>query len=809
MAFIMYRIQHQIAYLILTTILFTGGCTVKEPTPSTSSKMLSIPSVTAGEISNPKLDLASFYQFEDHPIAIHAASYSLPLTLTEIINWQEIEAVFQLKANQRALLGQNGFVAIPWHGDDIIEPYKTMKEQGIPIFVTCDTLLHLYHIQFNEILKRIEEEEFFDRLIDMSQAMLNRADGDYQAFIDSDLKEAARRNVAYFAVGLSLLQTSTAGFDEEELKEETERWNEANPEAKREFKPIRKVDFTVPDYVKKEVDGEIRNINEHEGFKQSVIFNSDEGSTGDRICCYYEDYSQYVPRGHYTRSEVLKRYFKAMMWYGRMAFLLKGGDKQECTQREGPLVTEEDAKLATIQALLISAELSDVKVGETDVQQIWNRIYSVTSFFVGTADDLTPYEYLTAIEKVFGTQFETIQLVNDDELLNLKAELAQMRNPEIYGGSGICVIYPPITREKLYECLAKTKGMRFMGQRYVPDSYIFQNLVSPAVGMYANSSETEPFTMKLTPVGPARAFPRGLDVMAVLGSERAYNILKEEGDTEYQGEDTSYESQLSSLRMQFSEFKDTDWNRNLYWAWLYALRPLLQEYGEGYPEFMQTQAWQDKGLTTCLASWTELRHDTILYAKQSYTPVLESVPPPPKPVVGYVEPVPDFYARMLALTKMTRNGLAHLDALSDIEEVRLNSLEEKLDRLLKIAKDELDNKELGENDFTFIRNFGEEMDSIVAGVETEGKETTLIADVHTDANEPRQVLEEGIGHVDLILVAYQLPDSRILVGAGPVLSYYEFKQPINNRLTDEAWKEILEKAQQPERPRWIKSYYGK
>jgi len=54
-----------------------------------------------------------------------------------------------------------------------------------------------------------------------------------------------------------------------------------------------------------------------------------------------------------------------------------------------------------------------------------------------------------------------------------------------------------------------------------------------------------PFTMCITPAGPpARCFPRGLDIMAVLGSERAADILIEEGDTEYAGINTSYDKQL-------------------------------------------------------------------------------------------------------------------------------------------------------------------------------------------------------------------------------------------------------------------------
>jgi hypothetical protein len=348
--------------------------------------------------------------------------------------------------------------------------------------------------------------------------------------------------------------------------------------------------------------------------------------------------------------------------------------------------------------------------------------------------------------------------------------------------------------------------MRFMGQRFVPDSYIFQNLVSPAVGMYVGNDT--PFTMKMTALGPARCFPRGLDVMAVLGAERAYEILKEEGDTEYQGEDTSYDEQLKELREEFGAFSEEDWNRNLYWAWLHALKSLLDGFGQGYPTFMQTEAWKDKELQTALASWTELRHDTILYAKQSYTPALTAMPPEPKPVVGYVEPVPEFYSRMLSLTRMTKEGLAQLDALSDSERSRLESLEAILERLIQVSRDELEGKDLSEADYDFIRNFGQQLDSIVAGVEAEGKDTTIVADVHTDTNPPMEVLEEGVGYIDLIVVAYKVPDGRIILGAGPTLSYYEFKQAIDQRLTDEQWREILEDGQQPPRPGWIVGFYA-
>ena len=48
------------------------------------------------------------------------------------------------------------------------------------------------------------------------------------------------------------------------------------------------------------------------------------------------------------------------------------------------------------------------------------------------------------------------------------------------------------------------------------------------------------------------------------------------------------------------------------------LKTSLGHKAEGYPSFMLKQAWDRKELNTFLGSWTELKHDTILYTKQVY-----------------------------------------------------------------------------------------------------------------------------------------------------------------------------------------------
>ena len=49
---------------------------------------------------------------------------------------------------------------------------------------------------------------------------------------------------------------------------------------------------------------------------------------------------------------------------------------------------------------------------------------------------------------------------------------------------------------------------------------------------------------------------------------------------------------------------------------------------------------------------------------------------------------------------------------------------------------------------------------------------------------------------------YRRPDGFAEAAVGPVLSYYEFTWPMSDRLTDEAWREMLVEGSM-ERPAWM------
>jgi len=769
-------------------------------------------------------------------VAPQIPGYTLPLKIKNISNYENFHKKFGLSSKALDVLEKNGFVVIPTpknliaSPDDFANYYSVLKGKELPIFITSDSLLHYYHIFFDITLMGLERDIFYQDIWKISKEFLADAIQQYNT-ADGDLKEAAKRNIAYFSVALELLKPkknqvmnektlreeycprgTSDDYCEEMLKGVKERYGE-----KASFKyfseaDYRRFSFEIPDFVRDLVQKEIGLIERHEDWEYSPTF------------IYKEDYSQYVPRGHYTKSERLKNYFNAMMWYGRMTALIKGTKalskgESKCLGSMDGIISEYGAKIQTLQAGLITKKFLESR----DIQGRWQRMYAITSFFVGFSDDLGPYEYKTVLENLFKDKITSEEIVNRYSEIK-KALLKLPYNPKIYSGLGSCELSmpcPPLSEAEIQKLkpqakglLEETKGFRMMGQRFTIDSYLFSEIVSPYSGEYNGKRTPRPFTWVKTnvrgcPEGrEVRGFPRGLDIMALFGSNRAKEILKDLGDTEY----SDYEKKFSELKKEIDSFSKNEWFKNLYWNWLYVLRSLPVEFGRGYQTFMQTKAWQDKELNTALASWAELRHDTILYVKQSYT-MAEGGDGGEPPIVGYVEPVPEFYARLLNLTKMTNRGLKSLVPVEVLEKLNiepaLNRFSEIISKLLEISKKELGNKPLTEDEYYFIESFGgtsSDLIGLVSGGEVEPDifKTVLVADVHTDGN-TKQVLEEGVGRIKTLVVAYKLPHGHILLGVGPVFSYYEFKQPMANRLTDEAWKEMLN-TRPPSEPEWTRTF---
>jgi hypothetical protein len=178
----------------------------------------------------------------------------------------------------------------------------------------------------------------------------------------------------------------------------------------------------------------------------------------------------------------------------------------------------------------------------------------------------------------------------------------------------------------------------------------------------------------------------------------------------------------------------------------------------------------------------------------------------PVPSAGFVEPVPEVYAELRATLQMARRALEYYNVYDESLTRRFSNAESLLGTLQSIAERELAGEMLSTEDADFLKGFARYLEgSIVLGeVTTEGLETSLVADVHTDQNSS-SVLEVASGDLDNCVVVYRRADGVVEAAIGPVLSYYQFSHPMNDRLTDEAWREMLA-SDPPQRPQWTSSY---
>jgi hypothetical protein len=252
------------------------------------------------------------------------------------------------------------------------------------------------------------------------------------------------------------------------------------------------------------------------------------------------------------------------------------------------------------------------------------------------------------------------------------------------------------------------------------------------------------------------------------------------------------------------------WTQNIYWSWLYTLKGVIAPKPEPYPAFMRTQAWTRKDLHTALGSYTELKHDTILYAKQ----VMAEMGGGGEDMVphGFVELNPEVYARLYALAQMTRDGLQERSILDPNTQGNLENLMDLLAFLQSASERQLAGETLSDDDYWRIKYFGGELEALTiaaADKETEDnssrdlsdQKAALVADVATGVG---RVLEEAIGQPTYIYVV--LPDEPLRIAVGAVYSYYEFIVNPEERMTDETWQAKVESGDTPPHPVWTELF---
>ncbi|MBN1656429.1 MAG: DUF3160 domain-containing protein [Deltaproteobacteria bacterium] len=756
---------------------------------------------------------------------------SLPADPSEIENLErDIVNNFEFDFSEAAAarLFEHGLVLLPANRfvSRFDEAYAALEVAERPIVVSLDSTLHFAHLVFQQVIKSVEARELVPALSALLPAIARTLASIYKTQ-EGDLREAALRDLAFIGVALKLLRSS---------------------------------DFEIPPLVADQVEREVTKIESagealERGRDLSSIFNHD--CDRDLACgggdldhaeyqkgraCYCEDYREYEPRAHYTETDELTRYFRASSYLSRTSLRLK-------------------SPMETRMAALLVAALNKTKItyrGEKiQAAFLWDSIYRTVSFFTGAADSLTFIEYDQQLREVFGDDFTISKLSDADDLSALIKGLRQTQESKRDTG---------FARAWL-EDEEGAIGLSFLGRRFPFDAYALSRLLGRHIGPNPNHAQYQLVLENLSSecrrsvdddeitdnfercegqsaadheylccsaaelsrseerseiAEVCRRMPSGLDLAAVLGSDRAREHLAEQ-TRGY----CAYDGNLDSLRQEVSRFTDQDWYETLYSTSSLALKPLFDKDLSGFPPWMTTQLYRDRCLNAGLSSWAELRHDTFHYIRQSYGPGLITAPPPSD--LYWLEPLPEVYAALGDLGKVIRDGLREMTWWSDQLSEPVNRFIDLSDMLTEIAVKELEAGELTRDEKITIASLSKELmlivdtlalvtgekaerppddPTLVEKIEVQGEpyKTTVIADVYRDSTLDN-TLYAGSGPIDWMVVLRRIDAQTLVAMIGPVFRYHEFVRPAAQRLDDRQWIEMLNSDDAPARPDFVAELY--
>jgi len=700
----------------------------------------------------------------------------------------------ELLARQKVLVTGESF-------KQVFDPYI---RSGLPLFITSDSLLNAFHVLYEESVLRLETANA-RRLPGILQFVWKNLEiADARVRGPADLAAQARTR-AQVVIGTALRLLGDDSI-------------QPAPE--------------VAALIAKEVE------------KVTAATATDKpawlGPPND-MALIAITYSRYKPRGFYTKSADLERYFRAASWLQSIPFRV-----------------DRDEEFLSI-LMLASAIAPQGEEAAPEVRAC--------------------RDFLACFRQLIG--------VGDDWDLAKAASLVQEG-----GILGVGEGQWPQVRERLKEEIKKWGDGPMINDQYrlppmlplqasEPNFRVLSAYRTPDAVLFHRTTDLREV---------ARPLPTGLEVAAALGSDFARSkIISPHKDW---------------ILKTIDEAKPLFQDSSLYFDYLDCLRPLLGKPDPGAPAFMSGEVWQAKSCQTVLGGWAQLRHTWALQAKQSVTYACANFLPP-----GFVEPQPEFFARMAHLAERTSDclekaGALRLDGATVAEEFRdlagwlerkgfdkkgfdafkelgdgpdvpsrlekamvfLSALgyearfgsddsagyyAEGIRRLRQsaaeaqehgvpenarlrqalaeagldiesrwrrfhdlcrgleaLAQKQLRGVPLSKEDGHFIMGYGVR----IAGIMFYGGNSYVnprddaprIVDVHSDPNSQR-VLEVGIGRPRAIYVLYPYKGGEVLC-RGAVMPYYEF--PSGERLTDQEWKTLLDSEAAPELPEWVKPIIG-
>jgi hypothetical protein len=569
--------------------------------------------------------------------------------------------------------------------------YDENAYQYIPHYITTDLYLFILHKYFSRFLEKLDENFMYVQLAGILKNASDELKVISNPSFQSSIEWARMYNaLALYAIGDSLV--------------------------------------TSPDKFKSVFLEETKNIDNQSG---NPIFIDNE----------LVDYRELVPRGHYTKSDNLKKYFRGFKWIS-----LNGINLDNDEQLKGLILFAYTIK---------------------NNEEI-NRQYS---------------QYISVIEKLAGKE-------DNLSLSDVVKSLTATTLDEALSAKSVASIKRQLIN------LDKEKISKVFGETFQTDEKSIKRVYFLS-GTYSISGDVFSKLVHIDGANSKRPFPRGLDIPAVFENPTAQGIII----NDYKDNEAwpDYLPRLKNLQKRFNGF--SDWNQNYGFIGLKTALSSCSEQAD-YPDFMKTDAYNRKELSTTLASWTHIKHDLILYEEKPYATETGQgglAEPAPPQHLSYVEPNLKFWDSALELVEWLESLSQSNSTFSD----HLRRIKELGIRLKTVANKEIYGPDITKEEYDELHWIGGTIEQILLGLlETDHlpereSSMALIADVYIYNGENLNV---AVGNADDIYVIVPI-NGEYYVTRGSIFSYYEFTGKIFN---DEEWREMIKSNEIPARPEWIK-----
>ncbi|MGZ8901607.1 MAG: DUF3160 domain-containing protein, partial [Limisphaerales bacterium] len=533
--------------------------------------------------------------------------------------------------------------------------------------------------------------------------------------------------------------------------------------------------------------------------------------------CRRLDFSQFQVRGHYAESFQLSRYFQMVMWLGRIDFRITPAKADPYCNANDP--SRELASSALLFFLL----------QQSGSFNSWSQMNAVIEVFVGKCDSMNFAQ--------LGALLQAAAITQPADLLN-PANFARLHELLLAGNFGVQEIMSD-TYVAPGGKLPRTFAV--FGQRFVPDSWGLGKVV------WDNFISAGDLRRRFLPFSLDVAFGALANNATI--PQLIAHMQNSSGHDLRDG--FEYQQNLAAVRQTIDSQPPGFWQQNIYSHWLSTLRALSEPTtGASFPQSFRSRAWSMKNLNTQLASWTHLRHDTVLYAKQSYSGFFICSYPK-----AYVEPVPKFWSALKSMADSSAEFIAGLQLAprsggyirqrdasgypswtvtfnsalvqsnqvvflrrfaaqaAMLEDISVRQLArqpltpeqiESLQDIVEIQKDYFGKRFTGWYPNLFYKNcFFTDHRATYDFHYAHGcdRADQIITDVHTAPSPaPGHVLHQAVGYVNFLLIAVDCGDEAPVVYGGPVLSHYELPTSSLKRYADDEWKGMLQNSSIPQTP---------